>query len=482
MPNPLAYLVLALWPLVCLAMFRRMPLERALVWSILGGYLALPPLTEFNLPLVPALDKTSLPALSAALILMFGLNRRFALLPSFLPARLLVLLFVLGAIPTVLTNGEPINFDPTRANDPMAVVVSLLPGLTLRDTLSVLLGQVLALLPFLMARQFLATATGMREMLIALVIGGLVYSVPSLIEIRVSPQVNIWVYGFFQHSFEQMIRGDGFRPIVFLPHGLWLAMFVLMTLMAAAALFRQAPPDQRSRYMAVVVYLAVLLVLCKSLASLIYGIVLTPLILFASPRTQVRIALAFAIVAVTYPMLRNGHLLPLDAIMAKAEAINPDRAQSLGYRFMNEELLLERAAIKDLFGWGGWGRNLVRDAATGEIISIPDGRWIIVFGTFGWVGYIAEFGLLALPVALTAWHMRGRRGAQLSPYVVPLVLMLAITMIDMLLNATLIPFTWMTAGAILGHMERQQVFQQKAMPFAEGTAMDPRLPETRSLM
>ena len=89
-----------------------------------------------------------------------------------------------------------------------------------------------------------------------------------------------------------------------------------------------------------VAYLAVLLVLCKSLASLAYGLVLTPIVLFAPCRWQMHLAALFAIVAVAYPMLRNLQLIPLDAIIAQADAINPARAQSLGYRFNNEEQLL----------------------------------------------------------------------------------------------------------------------------------------------
>jgi len=454
MPNPLAYLMLAIWPLVTLLMFRRMSVERALIWSILGGYLFLPPLAEFNLPLVPSMDKTSIPALSAALVLVFAMGKRFALLPQAKVARLLVLVFVLGAIPTVLTNRDPLFFEVLQNSDPVQFVTGFLPGLNIRDIGSVLIGQAITLLPFLLARQFLATATGLREMLVALVVGGLIYSVPSLIEIRVSPQINIWVYGFFQHSFEQMMRDGGFRPIVFLPHGLWLALFVLMTLVAAAALFRQAEGQQRVRLMMVTGYLAVLLVLCKSLASLMYGVALVPLVLFASPKAQIRVALVFALIAVTYPMLRNFQLVPLDWILAQAESYSPDRAQSLGFRFNNEQILLERAAEKDLFGWGGWGRNLIRHSETGQILSIPDGRWIIVFGTFGWVGYIAEFGLLALPVFLLSRYMRADLAGRISPHAVPLTLMLAITLIDMLLNATLIPFTWMLAGAVLGHLEK----------------------------
>ncbi|WP_108484033.1 hypothetical protein [Oceaniglobus ichthyenteri] len=482
MPNPIAYLMLAIWPIVCLVMFRKMPLERALIWSILGGYLILPPLAEFNLPLVPSMDKTSIPALSAALIIFFVLGKRFKVLPEYLPAKALTLLFVLMAIPTVLTNPDPIIFEVLENSDPIRYVTGILPGLSLRDTLSVLISQVLTLLPFLLGRQFLGTALGMREILIALMVGALIYSIPSLIEIRFSPQMNVWVYGFFQHSFEQMMRGGGFRPIVFLPHGLWLAFFVVTALLAAAALYKDAPVDQRFRMMMVVGYLAVLLVLCKSLASLAYGVALTPLILFTSPKTQVRVAIIFALIAVIYPVLRNGQLIPLDAIIAKATAFNPDRAQSLEYRFDNEQWLLWRASDKPWFGWGGWGRNLIRDGETGQILSIPDGRWIIVFGTWGRTGYIAEFGLLALPIFLTGWQMRGQRINELSPYVVPLVLILSITLVDMLLNATLIPLTWLTCGAILGHLEQVRAAKPKPVLFPDGPVMTRAAPGPRSIL
>jgi hypothetical protein len=317
-----------------------------------------------------------------------------------------------------------------------------------------LIAQALTLVPFLLARQFLSTDDGLRELLLAFMVGGLVYTVPSLIEIRFSPQTNVMVYGFFQHSFEQTMRAGGYRPIVFLPHGLWLALFMCTAVLGAAALTRNAPTEQRLKMLGALIYLFVVLVLCKSAASLIYGIVLMPMVLLAPVRWQIRLAALFGVIAIGYPMLRNFGVIPIDAIVAQIEAVNPLRAQSLEYRFNNENQLLARAAEKPMFGWGGWGRSLIRHPETGEILSIPDGRWIIVFGTFGWVGYICEFGLLALPLIMMWIYVRSHDTSTLSPWVAPLTLVLGITMVDMLLNATLTPLTWLTAGAILGHAER----------------------------
>lgn len=454
MPNAIAYLMLLIWPAVCLVLFRTQSVERAIVWSILGGYLLLPPLAEFNLPLVPSMDKVSIPNLSVLAILVFATAHKVRLLPEGRLARVLVGMLIFAAIPTVLTNREPILFEVLRDADPILFLVDALPGQSVRDIGSVLIGQVLTIVPFLVARQFLSSDIGLREILLALMGGALAYSIPSLIEIRFSPQMNVWVYGFFQHSFEQTMRAGGYRPIVFLPHGLWLALFVCTAAMAAAALARTTPRLDRWKAILWTLYLMLFLLACKSAASIAYGMLLVPMVYFAPRRWLIWMSVVFALVAVTYPMLRNLGLVPTDAIVAKVAEVNPDRAQSLGYRFNNEKQLLDRAAEKPAFGWSGWGRSLVRDSEDGEILTIPDGRWIIVFGSFGWLGYIAEFGLLALPILLLGAFVLRHKEAELSPYIGAVALILGITLMDMLLNATLTPFTWLTAGAVLGYVER----------------------------
>lgn len=454
MPNAVAYVMLLAWPLASLILFRRLPLERAVLWCIIGGYLLLPPVAEFDLPLVPDMDKFAIPSVVAFGLCLFLLRRPVPLMPRHPVPRVLVLLFVFGVIPTVLTNGEPILFRSIANSDPILFIKHQLPGLRWRDIGSVVINQVIVLMPFLLARRYLSTPEAHRELLLALMLGALAYSVPALIEIRFSPQTNVWVYGFFQHDFSQMIRRGGYRPIVFLPHALWLAFFVASALMAAAALARTAAAGQRKRLVLACLYLFVLLVGCKSLASLAYGLVFTPVVALAPLRWQLRMALGLGLIAVIYPMLRNAGLIPTEDVVAYFEAISVDRAHSLGFRFDNEAQLLARAAEKPWFGWGGWGRNLILDEETGEILSIPDGRWIIVFGTFGWLGYIAEMGLLAAPLALLARAARKTPAAEFSPYAAPIALILAATLMDMLLNATLIPVTWMCAGAVLGYAER----------------------------
>ena len=459
MPNPIAYLVLFSWPLVAWMMYRRMPLERAFVWTIIGGYLILPPATEVDLPLLPPIDKLAIANLSAFFLTITVGKTKVELLPRSWAARILVLIFVFMTIPTILTNGDTIIIDaPFMDVGPMESTLKVLPGMVLREVISFSSIQIIIhLLPFLVAHSVLASPTGRRELLRALMIGGLIYTIPSLFEIRFSPQINIWVYGFFQHNFQQMIRGFGFRPIVFLPHALWLVFFLVNSAIAAAALSRTEPGEKRNKHLYAVFWLMAVIVLCQSMGSTIYMLLLVPFIFMSTEAGRMRAALMMVILALAYPSLRNAGLIPLDDLVEMAGRFSADRAQSLGFRFDNEEVLLQHAHERLIFGWGGWGRNLTFSEWDGTQEVIPDGRWILTVGTYGLVGFFAEFGLLALPVYLI-WLRRKHppEGDDLT-HAGTLALLLGVTLIDMLINSPIVPYVWMIAGALVGTAERAKV-------------------------
>jgi hypothetical protein len=446
MPNLFAFAVLALWPAVSFLLFRRLPVGRALIASFIVAYLFLPPPpTGFDLPLVPAMTKETLPTVVAALLCVLLYRDGLRILPETVAGRILVLAFILSPLGTVLTNPEPIFFGRFG-----------LPGLRPREALGMMIGQAILILPYLLARNYLARAEDHRDLLFALMIGGLAYSLPMLVEVRLSPQINVWVYGFFQHHFDQMMRYGGFRPIVFLYHGLWVAFFAMTAVLAAAAFLRHAPAGRKVLMAGVTLYLLVVLVLCKSAASLLYALAFLPVILVLRPRAQMRLALVMAAFALVYPVAKAAHLVPEAEIVALARSISDDRAGSLQFRFDNENVLADRAYAKPLFGWGLWGRHHILDETTGRYLTVTDGRWILVLGVLGWVGFLAEFGLLTLPLFLM-WRysaaMAADEAAGLAGYSSALAIILAINVIDLIPNATLTPLTWLAAGAILGRAE-----------------------------
>lgn len=460
----LAYTMLLVWPAIAVALFRSLNLERAVIWSILGAYMLLPPLVAYDFPLIPPLDKFAIANLTSYILCITLAGQRVPLLPRSLVARLLIILMFLCPVLTVMTNSDPLVY-------PQRVV----PGLSIHETLGALIAEFIEILPFLIGRSLLSSDRAMRDIMSTLVVAGLIYSVPMFIEIRMSPQINVWVYGFFQHDFIQMVRYGGYRPMVFLPHGLWAAFFALMAFVAATAMWRYGEAQRRALYMLATGYLGVLLVMCKSAAALIYGIILLPVVRLLSLRQQLLIAATLAMIAALYPALRGAGLVPIDEIMAQAEAISPDRAASLLFRLNNEDALLARATERPWFGWGYWGRNQIHDPVTGEVTSTTDGRWIIVIGMMGWAGYLAEFGLLSFSIVLL-WRTSLRRGVEVSPFAGPVALILGFNMVDMLPNATLIPFTWLLAGALLGYAERLRAGQAVAEVVRVPLGAEPALP------
>ena len=453
MPNALAFLVLFSWPVAVYLLFRYMPRVEALCWSIVGGYLLLPSRTGIDLPMVPAVDKDVVPVLAAALLLAFGMGAseadkaaqragggigtpRTSTLGPFAP---LIALLLLSPLVTVLTNPEPLIYGPL-----------VIPGLQIYDAVSVIGRMALILLPFLLAMRYIASPESHEVLLKVIVIGLLIYSLPILFEVRMSPQLNVMIYGFFPHDFAQHVRAGGFRPVVFMPHGLWLAVIVCMAVIAAAALWRQRmwAGVRAGQWFFAGIYLLIVLLLSNSLGAFVIALVFAPAVLLMGVRGQLLLAGSIALVVLIYPVLRSGGVIPVEQIVALAERVSTERAESLQFRLDNEDALSARAAEKPIGGWGLWGRNEIIDPESGRSMSVTDGAWIIVIGSFGWLGYIAQFGLLTLPTILLAF---GRKGATVTPATAGLSVVLAANLLDLLPNATLTPITWLLGGAIAGH-------------------------------
>ena len=248
--------------------------------------------------------------------------------------------------------------------------------------------------------------------------------------------------------------------MVFLNHGLWLGILLAMAVLAACALWRQALCERiaASPWLFAAGWLMLTLLLSRNLGATALAVLIAPVILLASIRVQLLLAAAIAGAVLLFPMLRGGGWVPTEAVVSIAQSVDAERAASLQFRLDHEDRLLEHANAKPLGGWGSWGRNRVYDPVTGRDLSVTDGYWVIVIGSFGWLGYIARFGLLTVPILLLAF----RRREEVTPATAGLALVLAVGLIDLIPNATISPITWLIAGALAGYCLRVHAGEPEA--------------------
>ncbi len=438
MPNLLAYAMLYIWPLVMIGLFKTMTPDRALIWSFLGAFMLLPTGVSFDLPLIPTLDKFTIPSLTALIICLTMVDQRIRFLPSSILASVFMIGFVFSPFATFLSNREP-YIDG----------VVFLPGLSVRDAISFSMRHAITLIPFVLAFNLLATREARHNLLTAYMIAGLIYSVPILLEVRLAPQFSYWVYGFFPELFAQQLRFGGFRPVVFMGHGLTVAFFTMLTLLSTAILWRGSNTKTRTLYLFAMVYMIIVLVLCKTVGPLLFAAIFLPVIWFGGAKLRSWAIMLCSVIVLTYPVLRSADFIPTEDLVSYAALIQDERAQSLEFRFDNEELLLGHAAEKPLFGWGFWDRNRLWDPETGRGLTVADGYWVAVIGVSGWFGYICVFGLLTLPL-LRLWWQRKRPMAQDEHYLTyGTALLLAVNLLELIPNSLINTITWLVVGLLL---------------------------------
>ncbi|WP_342069652.1 hypothetical protein [Yoonia algicola] len=465
MPNLFAYAMLLIWPLIMMGLFKSLTPDRALIWSFLGAFMVLPSGAEIDLPLIPSLDKFTIPSLAALVICMTMLKQKIRLFPASMAASVLMIGFVLSPLATFLDNRAPLIYAEV-----------FIPGMSIRDAISEALSNTIILIPFVLAFNLLSTHQARFNFLTAYMIAGLIYSIPMLLEVRLSPQIGNWVYGFYsfgEERFLQQMRLGGFRPVVFMGHGLSTAFFGLMTVLSTAILWRASNDKNRTLYAFAAIYLLFVLVMCKTAGVLVFAVLFLPVIVFASRTLKGWAILVCTLFVLSYPVLRAADAVPTDAMVSYAAMVQEERAQSLEFRFDNEEVLLNHASNKPLFGWGSWGRNLVYDATTGENITITDGYWIIIIGILGWTGYISVFGLLTLPL-LRLWSRRRQPAADENNLIYGTSLMLAVNLLELLPNTSINTITWLLAGLLLAS-SLQTGTAQNDVPTPEGKTTNKRM-------
>jgi hypothetical protein len=316
-------------------------------------------------------------------------------------------------------------------------------------------------IPYLVGRAYFADLAGLRDLAIGLVIGGIVYTPLCLWEIVMSPRLHMIVYGFRQHLFSQTLRFGGWRPMVFMQHGIALGMFMASAALAAYWLWRSRSRRGRGTngelgaslmgvpIGTIAIGLIVMTVICKSafaIALLLIGIVV--LESTRALRSPIPV-LCLVLIAPGYMVMRTVGGWDGRQVVSLAEFINKERAFSIETRVNSENVLSKHALRKPTFGWGGHSRSLVINAK-GKKEAIPDGFWVIALGTNGVIGLASITLVLLLPAVMLIRRLPARHWSESSTApAAMLAVLLALWMLDNLLNAMLTPIYPLIAGGVV---------------------------------
>lgn len=433
------FALLALLPIV-LYLFKKIPSDKAVVIGFILAWLFLPQRTVFIFPGLPDYDRTS--ATSYSIILATCLYS-FKTFKTFKFGWLDIPMLIWCICP---------------------LISSLTNDLGLYDGLSSMLAQIIKYgIPYFLGRVYLNHLQGLHELAMGIFISGVIYAPLCLVESVISPQLHRMVYGFHGiNQFSQSYRLGGYRPNVFMRHGLAAGMWMMAALLIALWLWQSGALKKflniPMNLWFIGLYITHLLV--RSTGAYLY-MALGMVILFSAKflRTSFPKVLLILVLSSYLYLGVTGNFTGEQAdkiIQVATDITSPDRAASLKFRFDNEEILVEKAIERIWFGWGGWGRNRVYDYAesTGEKVDISttDSLWIIAYGMNGVMGVIGIFGTSLLP-ALTFSLLRYPAKTWFRPEVAGAASLSVVTVLyvlDNLLNDQYNPVFTLASGGLAG--------------------------------
>ena len=438
--SPQALLAIFCWIPAVVYIFMRFPPQRAVIVSFIVAWLYLP-VVNIPLPGIPDLTKMSATCYGVLLAtFIFDAGRFSSFKPSWLDLPMLI--WCLCPFASSMSN-----------------------SLGAYDGFATALDQTVTWgVPYYLGRIYLTDLFGLRQLAIGIFVGGLSYIPLCLMESRFSPQLHQWVYGYHgSPAFDQTYRLGGYRPTVFMNHGLAVGAWMMAATLAGIWLWKTGVLKQLWNIPIswLVGVLLITFVLCRSTGA--YALLTIGLVLmFGSrwPRTTLPVLLLIiSMCSYLYINTMTESYFSDQLVSVLSKVFPEERVASAEFRFNNEELLVDKARQKIVFGWGGYGRNRVYERDwTGEIvdISVTDSLWIIAFGINGAVGLISLTASLLLPVVVFMQRHSAKlwSNRKVAPAAV-LAVLITLYMLDCLLNAMVNPIYALACGGIAGFVIRE---------------------------
>lgn len=321
----------------------------------------------------------------------------------------------------------------------------------------------------------------LRDLIWFVLAGGFIYVFLIMYEVRMSPQLSNIVYGFFPHSWVQHWRYGGYRPIVFMQHGLMVALWMAITTTIAYWLWRTGEiVHVKGIPMVLIVFTMIFTtIICKSANGWVF-LLLGILSFSIGKQGNLRKFLTFLIlIPPVYIILRISSIISIDLIQNIANIFFDDsRVVSLLVRLRQEMLFGTKAIQRPLLGWGGYNRGWPVDMYTGQrLVTAVDSLWVITFSSNGLVGLFGVFGSLGIG----AWKVLRKKSNHFhkintlsaeSTYILILCIVVIFFMLDSLLNAMVNPVYILISGVLasVAVQDKNEAFFVKIAELTEKVA------------
>ena len=426
------------WIPLVLALFALLRARRAVLAGFLLGSMFLP-VAAYPIAGLPDYTKTfAICVVVAVCVALFDFRTLLTLRPTWLDVP--ILLFCISPF-----------FSSIRG------------GLGVHEGLSVLFNQAITWgIPYALGVLYFRSLTGLRDMAVGIFAGGLIYVPLCVYEIVSSPKLHLMLYGFAQGDIDPTaMRFGGWRPMVFMNSGLMVALWmaaasVLGIWLWKAGLLPSIAGIRSAWFVAALVLTTLLLKSVNGWFLLFLGAILlmaASLWRSRAPVLLLPIGIVAYVTASATGVWSRAQIIPLVGAV-----VNENRAQSVGYRFRNEEVIASNAREHSLLGWGRTSlaftdRNRTihpyRDPGSPSY-AVIDSLWIGVFAMFGAMGLAGLLGSLLLPPALFVWRFPPAQWqkAEIAP-AAALAVVLLMYAVDNLANGFVNPIFMLAAGGLV---------------------------------
>ena len=325
-----------LWIAVSFFIFLRKPFKEAILTSFFCGWMFLP---IFSIPIsgLPDIDKSSLIVLN-----IFFLCFLWELRGKVKRPKLLIQKFDIIVITYVFTY----------------LITAQLNGLGVYDGFSRAVSRSIEVaIPYFIGRLYFSSLSSHSLIAKSYLYSVFLYLPLALYEIRFSPQLHSMVYGYAQHSFAQTDRDGVWRPMIFMRHGLEVALWMALAGIIGIWLIRTRIITKGFTIITVGL-LCIITILGQSWGSIILLLIaISTLVMCHFFKMGLPFILLF-IFPVFYITNRILNLQLERPIIEVSRGILPlRRFRSVTYRVDQEYKLINHDNQRMFFGWGAFGRD-----------------------------------------------------------------------------------------------------------------------------